>query len=102
MPEEALQHADSIIVGDAEGAWEQLLKDFQQNKLQTIYYANHNLPLDDYRLDRSIFKGKKYASVDLIQYTRGCCFTCDFCTIHGFIKIVYLNIVLIKQLIFLS
>ncbi len=86
LPKEALQHADSIIVGDAEGAWEQLLKDFQQNKLQTIYYGNHDLPLNDYRLDRSIFKGKKYAPVDLIQYTRGCRFTCDFCSIHGFYK----------------
>jgi radical SAM superfamily enzyme YgiQ (UPF0313 family) len=27
LPEEALQHADAVVVGDAEGAWEQLIED---------------------------------------------------------------------------
>ena len=36
------------------------------------------------RIDRSIFAGKSYAPVDLVQYGRGCRFACDFCSIHGF------------------
>lgn len=86
LPDEALLHADSVIIGDAEGSWEALLQDFSQGRLQDRYYGDHSLPLDDYRIDRAIFNGKKYAPVELIQYTRGCRFACDFCSIHGFYR----------------
>ena len=36
------------------------------------------------RLDRSIYAGKRYAPVSLVQYGRGCRFACDFCSIHAF------------------
>lgn len=84
MPEEALQHADSIIVGDAEGAWEQLLLDVEQGMLKERYAGSRNRALDDYQLDRSIFAGKRYAPLELIQYSRGCRFACDFCSISAF------------------
>lgn len=84
LPEEAAQHADSIIIGDAEGVWELLLRDVVKKQLKPRYYADHERSLDDYQLDRSIFVDKKYAPVELIQYTRGCRFRCDFCSIHQF------------------
>lgn len=84
LPDEAVQHADSIMIGDAEGIWEQLLADSEQGQLKPRYYADHEQPLNDYRLDRTIFTGKKYAPIELIQYTRGCRFRCDFCSIHQF------------------
>jgi radical SAM superfamily enzyme YgiQ (UPF0313 family) len=82
LPEEALQHADAVVVGDAEGAWERLLRDF--GRLQRIYAGDHDRPLRDYHLDRSIYAGKKYAPIELVQYGRGCRFACDFCSIHSF------------------
>lgn len=84
LPEEALQHADAIVVGDAEGSWEQLLHDFRNDHMQRIYTGGSNRPLDDFRLDRSIFAGKKYAPVELVQFGRGCRFACDFCSIRTF------------------
>ena len=39
MPDEALQHADSVLLGDAEGAWEQMLADCEQNALKPRYRA---------------------------------------------------------------
>jgi radical SAM superfamily enzyme YgiQ (UPF0313 family) len=84
MPEEALQHADAIITGDAEGAWEKLLCDASSGALQRIYQGNNQADLGDYRIDRSIFSGKAYAPVEVIQYGRGCRFACDFCSIHAF------------------
>lgn len=84
LPEEALRHADAIILGDAEGSWEKLLYDIRNDGLQTRYHGGSALSLDDFRLNRSIFKGKRYAPVELIQYGRGCRFNCDFCSIHSF------------------
>ncbi len=84
LPEEALAFADAVVVGDAEGAWEQLLEDFRQGSLQRVYRGDNDRPLDDYVLDRSVFAGKKYVPVELVQYGRGCRFACDFCSIRAF------------------
>ena len=84
LPQEALAHADAIIVGDAEGAWERLLADAEAGCLHRIYRGDNDAPMTQLRIDRSIFAGKPYAPVDLVQYGRGCRFTCDFCSIHGF------------------
>jgi radical SAM superfamily enzyme YgiQ (UPF0313 family) len=37
MPEEALKHADAVVVGDAEGLWPQVVRDFENGVLQGIY-----------------------------------------------------------------
>lgn len=84
LPDEALQHADAVIIGDGEGAWETLLADFEAGTLQTRYSGGNQRPLHDYTLDRSIYRGKNYAPVELVQYGRGCRFSCDFCSIHSF------------------
>ena len=31
MPDESLKHADSVIIGDADNSWQQLLIDFKKN-----------------------------------------------------------------------
>ncbi len=84
LPEEALEHADSIVIGDAEGSWENLLVDFEAGRMQRIYRGGNALPLDDMCVDRRIFNGKRYAPVELVQLSRGCRFACDFCSISVF------------------
>jgi radical SAM superfamily enzyme YgiQ (UPF0313 family) len=84
LPEEALQYADAIVKGDAEEAWPELINDFRNNKLKKIYCNHSAHPLDGVKYDRSIFKGKKYARVIPVQFSRGCRFACDFCSIHAF------------------
>jgi len=84
LPDEALQHADAVVTGDAEGAWERLLDDFRAGRLQQRYSGGNEASLADYRLERSIYRGKNYAPVELVQYGRGCRFRCDFCSIHSF------------------
>ena len=84
MPEEAARHADIVVTGDAEGVWEELLEDFKHGATKPLYHGDVDRPLAPYRIDRSIFEGKKYAPADLIQYGRGCRHCCDFCSIHAF------------------
>jgi len=40
FPEEALEHANAIVVGEAEHVWEKLLSDFKKGKLKPIYKSN--------------------------------------------------------------
>jgi len=84
LPDEALEHADAVVIGDAEVAWEQLLSDASSGNLQRVYRGDNQRSLTDYRLDRTIFSGKSYAPIELVQYGRGCRFICDFCSIHSF------------------
>lgn len=84
LPDEALAHADAVVVGDAEGVWERVLDDFRAGRLRGQYSGGNRQSLADYRLDRSIYRGKRYAPVELVQYGRGCRFACDFCSIHAF------------------
>src|SRR5262245_35202514 len=37
LPEESLQHADAVVVGDAEGAWEDVLADVAASRLKRLY-----------------------------------------------------------------
>lgn len=84
LPDEALQHADAVVRGDAEGIWPQVLDDAANGSLQPLYESPDFVPLDGYIPDRSIFAGKKYAPMGLVQYGRGCKFNCTFCSIRAF------------------
>src|ERR1700759_5178980 len=37
LPEEALEHCDAVVVGEAEEAWPQVLRDFQNGELKSFY-----------------------------------------------------------------
>lgn len=84
LPEEALQHADAVVKGDAEGVWERVVEDARGGALQTIYESASFPSLDRSMPDRSIFAGKKYAPIGLVQFSRGCRFNCSFCSIRAF------------------
>lgn len=37
VPEETFGHSDAVVVGEAEGAWAQVLDDFKNKKMRGIY-----------------------------------------------------------------
>lgn len=83
VPDESLQHADAVVVGDAEGAWEKVVADAAAGRLQRLYRStpgDGGPPV----YDRSIFARRRYTPISLVQAGRGCRFACDFCSIHAF------------------
>jgi radical SAM superfamily enzyme YgiQ (UPF0313 family) len=86
VPDEAALFADALVVGSAEGVWPQLLDDARAGRLQSIYRApaNEGHVLPPVRADRSIFVGKPYLPIGLVEAGRGCQFSCEFCAVHGF------------------
>ncbi|WP_209442394.1 B12-binding domain-containing radical SAM protein [Neoroseomonas oryzicola] len=84
LPEEAARHADAVVVGDAEGIWPRVVEEARAGRLSSHYKADGFADLAGAHYDRSIFAGKKYAPVALVQYSRGCKFNCDFCSIRAF------------------
>lgn len=86
LAEEAALYCDAIIIGDAEGVWEHVVEDARAARLSRVYRQEGDVTIDGIRPDRSLFRGKRYAPVSLVQYGRGCRLACDFCSIHAFYK----------------
>lgn len=84
VPEEVLLHSDAVICGDAEGVWCNVLQDMEKNCLQTHYRQTEMSDLTGLVYDRTIFASKSYVNVKPVQFSRGCRFACDFCSIHAF------------------
>ena len=81
LPEEALQHADAVVVGEAEPVWAEVVADAANHRLQGIYrgqaYADLNV-LPNYR--RGLFPKRSTFSLGAVQAARGCPFDCSFCS----------------------
>ena len=86
LPDEVADHADTVVIGDAEGTWETLIEDFRRGELRPRYQSDHTRSLEDVAFDRTIFRGRKYVPVEPVQFSRGCRFVCDFCSIHNFYR----------------
>lgn len=85
-PDEVLEHADGVCIGDAEGVWANILRDAAGKKVSGKYQAGTVAELTGVSPDRSIFNGKNYFKIALVETSRGCPNTCHFCSITAFHK----------------
>jgi len=80
MPEEAMEHADSICTGYAEDTWPQLLRDFDLGRLQPAYRQGPNPSLADSPFPkRELFDSKHFLTQAVFEATRSCAHDCEFC-----------------------
>ena len=81
LPDEALEHADAIVIGEAEDVFSEIINDLKRGALKRIYKSTslHNLkglPLPRYDLIE-----KDFILNHPVQATRGCPFKCSFCSV---------------------
>lgn len=80
LPDEVKQYCDSIMIGDAEDKWEEMINDVKEGNLKQVYECNPVcIPQKGVITRRDIFKNKKYMPVSLIQFSRGCKYNCKYC-----------------------
>ncbi len=78
---ESLDHADSVVVGEAEGLWEVLLEDFENNRLETMYKAKKRISLGRVPIPRwDLVDTGQVLSLN-VQISRGCPNACEFCCV---------------------
>lgn len=82
-PEDVGQYADAVVIGEAEGVWEQVLADAGRGALQAVYHNPQRPTRLIARPDRSIFAGKNYLPLGLVETGRGCPFRCEFCSVQS-------------------
>lgn len=80
VPEEALDYATSVVIGEAENLWEQVIADFVNGQMSRIYKNTSFPSLRKMVIPRRDIFSKKYR-FDCIQTSRGCPFNCDFCSV---------------------
>jgi len=85
LPEEST--ADTTFIGDAEPTWEQFLRDFEKKEAKKFYIGNGQrssvISLKEPRRNLLPKFGiaKIWDYVASIEYSRGCPFSCDFCSV---------------------
>jgi radical SAM superfamily enzyme YgiQ (UPF0313 family) len=87
LPEEALQHADIVVVGQAEGIWEKVMADVERGESQKVYVNSNPTSLEDVPIPRKDLFTKYehgYLTANVVQTTRGCPFNCSFCVVTSF------------------
>jgi len=81
LPGEALRHADSVVIGEAEGVWEEVCRDAKAGRLKRQYHKPFP-SLDGYIPMGTRLKTKKRAfGVVPVMTTRGCPYHCEFCCV---------------------
>lgn len=79
LPDEAIQHADAICIGEAEEVWPRLIEDVRAGTLQQIYRPTRPWCLSDSPIPRfELLDPAKYNRIT-VQTSRGCPWSCDFC-----------------------
>ena len=81
LPDEAAEHADSLVLQGAEGAWPQLVEDFKRGRMQPRYEglrAGVFEPPHYVRPRFDLLVGRPYNRLT-VQTSRGCPLNCEFC-----------------------
>ena len=86
LPDEALEHADAVVVGEAEGVWPRLVSDAASGQMQRLYRAGKLTDLQGLPIPRrDLLPGTKYQGYTRIpigvETSRGCPYDCEFCCI---------------------
>jgi radical SAM superfamily enzyme YgiQ (UPF0313 family) len=78
--EETAGFVDTVLTGEAEGAWPQLIADFEAGRIKKIYDGGIVDVSSILAPRRDIYDRYPYA-YDLVQTSRGCPMGCEFCSV---------------------
>ena len=80
MPQEALQHADAVVIGEVELVLEKLLDDLERGQMRGTYKSERLHPMVGLQMPRyDLLKRHRYVNKTFVQTSRGCHQGCTFC-----------------------
>ena len=80
--DEALQHADFVVLNEVEGVWKKALIDVENNTIKSVYRAEKYCDFQHSPLPRwDLVNTSDYLSFS-VQVSRGCPYKCEFCSVR--------------------
>jgi radical SAM superfamily enzyme YgiQ (UPF0313 family) len=79
MPQEACQHADTIVLGPGDEVFPQFLADFRRGRPRRLYYSVRRSIAQIPDVRRDLIKRELYLVPNSLVVSRGCPHHCDFC-----------------------
>src|SRR5215510_13714717 len=79
LPQEALDHANTIFLGPGEDTWPEFLKDYGDGNPGRSYQSKVRSLLGMPMIRRDLIKRHLYLVPNSIVVSRGCAHPCDFC-----------------------
>jgi len=80
LPHEALAFCDSVVIGQAEGVWKELINDYEKGALKAQYRGSASED-DHAKVYGELLNSSPSIIKEFLETTRGCKFRCNFCTI---------------------
>jgi len=83
LPQDCQDHFDVVCVGEAEDYLEQLIADFINSKLSSQYLNRNPVDMNKVPFYNYEIGNGRYLPFHVINFSRGCSFSCDFCSIQS-------------------
>jgi len=82
LPEEAKQHADSVVIGQGYESWPNLIKDISEKKLKPFYRQEKHIKIEN--IPPPDFTNNTWGGdIMSIKPTSGCPVKCEFCSVSN-------------------
>lgn len=84
-PDEAKEHADTVVKFEADEIWHKIIADFERDALKPFYEMDSYPTMENYPHPRiDLLPQGCYMTNQCLQTTRGCHFDCEFCSVSPF------------------
>jgi radical SAM superfamily enzyme YgiQ (UPF0313 family) len=90
MPKEAIQHSNSVVIGEGESTWPNVMRDLKKGKFKKFYKQNTFENLENTPIPRrDLLRRKSYLMFNTVETSRGCPFRCSYCSVSTFFGHTY-------------